>query len=95
MNDTDSVEILQKRKKPAEETQLTTLGWTAERDLLTSIVEVLAHIHATLIQVHSKEGKRPDVEPLRRPHTIVDRVEARQAWEEHRERVSKMLPAGR
>lgn len=74
---------------------MNTLGWTAERHLLATIVDTLGVIHATLVQVHSKEGKRPPVEPLRRPITIIDRIEAKQALAEHRERVRKMTPIDR
>lgn len=68
------------------------LGWTYERDLLTSILDSMAHLNATLIQVNSKDGQRPTVNPSPRPRTAIDRLEAREALEAHRQRVRMWAP---
>lgn len=66
-------------------------GWTYERELLTTVVDVLGQIHATLIQVNSENARRPVVEPMRRPKTALDRVEAKRSVAEHEERVRQWL----
>lgn len=68
------------------------LGWTPERELLTTICDLLAQLHATLIQVNTTNGRRPDVTPLRRPSTALDRIQAKADREAHRERVRLFLP---
>jgi hypothetical protein len=92
MNDEESIELLKQQTPADKPSDMDILGWTAERELLTTIVDVLAQIHATLIQVHSEGHKRPPVEPMRRPVTVLDKVEAKRAIEDHRELVRKLLP---
>jgi hypothetical protein len=66
-------------------------GWTTDHDLLTTVIDVLNSLHATLVQVNSEKGQRPDVKPMPRPETAIERVEAKQAIDEHLERVRKFL----
>ncbi len=70
------------------------LGWTAERDMLATIIDVLSEMHATLIQVNSKDAKRPSVVHMKRPESVLDKIELIQAREAHEERVRKFLPKG-
>lgn len=93
MSDADSVVELLERSG-TEPTTFGTLGWTYERELLTLIVDILNQMHATLVQVNSDNGKRPPVEPMRRPVTVLDKVEAQQGLLAHQERVRKFLPRG-
>lgn len=78
-----------------QEEQAATFGlrdWTYERELLTAVIDALNGIHATLIQVNSEGGKRPEVDPMRRPTTALDRLEARRAKEQHEQRVRLLRP---
>lgn len=68
------------------------VGWTTTHELLATVVDVLNHLLATLVQVHDEQGRRPDVSPMARPVTALDRVEARQARDAHRRRVAMMRP---
>lgn len=68
------------------------VDWTPERDLLTTIVDVLNQLHATLIAVNSEGGKRPDFKAMPRPYTAIGQVERDIAYEEHLERVRQFLP---
>ncbi len=68
------------------------LDWTYERELLTTVCDLLQQLHASFIQANSDGGKRPKVEPMPRPKTALDRLEARQVVEEHRSLVRLMLP---
>lgn len=67
-------------------------GWTTDHELLTTIIDILNHLHATLIQVNDEKGRRPDVQPMPRPITALAKVEVRQAVAHHRELVAKFLP---
>jgi hypothetical protein len=93
MEDGDSVTELLKRSG-AGPTTFGLLDWTYERELLTLIVDILNQTHATLVQAHSDDGKRPSVEMMKRPVTILNKVEAQQGLIEHQERVRKFLPRG-
>lgn len=68
------------------------VGWTYERELLTTICDLLLQLHATFIQANSEDGHRPPVDPMPRPKTALDRVEARMAREAHRQRVRLLRP---
>lgn len=94
LEDDDSVEQLLARTRDGDESKSTfgMQGWTYERELLTTIVDALGQLHATLIQVNSENGRRPDIPMLGRPRTAIDRVEKRQAWREHKRRVSMLIP---
>lgn len=89
MDDDRIVEELLGKGRPAG---LTLAGWTYERELLTTIVDVLNQLHATLIQVNSEKGDRPPVDALPRPKTALDRIQAQRAVREHRARVALMRP---
>lgn len=88
--DEESVEQILSRKD-ADETKpsIPLAGWTTDHDLLSTVVDVLNNLHATLIQVNSEKGQRPDVKPMRRPETAIDRVATRRDIEEHLDRVRK------
>lgn len=68
------------------------VGWTHERELLSTLIDAVRDMHATLIQVHSGGKDRPTMPLMRRPTTALDRVEARQLRVEHEQRVSMWLP---
>lgn len=53
---------------------LTLVDWTPERELLTSVAESVRDLHATLLAVNSKDGKRKAPPPLPRPRTAVERA---------------------
>lgn len=89
MDDEESVESILARG--GERASFGMQGWTYERELLTTVVDVLGQIHATLVQVNSENGRRPVVEPLKRPRTALDRVEAKRAVAEHEQRVRQWL----
>ena len=91
MEDGDSVVELLKRSG-TEPTTFGLLGWTHERELLTLIVDILNQTHATIVQANSDDGKRPAVEMMRRPVTILNKVAAQQEILDHQERVAKFLP---
>lgn len=91
MDDPESVqEILDRPGSKSKGIPL--VGWASEHDLLTTIIDVLNNVHATLIQVNDEKGRRPEVSPMPRPITAVTRVEAKQAIDEHRRRVAMMTP---
>jgi hypothetical protein len=94
MNDEESIELLRRQASEVKKPELSILGWTPERDLLATAVDVLNEMHATLIQINSKDAKRPPVVHMRRPVTALDRIEAKQIAEDHKERVRKFLPRG-
>jgi hypothetical protein len=80
-----SKELVDKPSKP------TTLGWTAELNLLATIVDVLSEVHATLIQINSEGHKRPTVAHVPRPVSVIDRIESKLAIAEHKKRVQAWL----
>ena len=89
MDDPESIEMMAQqvaadKKKTVRQTML---GWTTEVSLLATIIDVLSEMHATLIQVNSKDSRRPSVSHVRRPASALDRIEAKQALSEHRQRV--------
>lgn len=94
MQDEDAVnEMLRRQHRDDDKSvELGFLGWTPERDLLTTICDVLQQIHATLVQVNSENGQRPDVKPMVRPRGVIEKVEAKQALIDHRERVKLLTP---
>jgi len=75
--------------------RLSMAGWTPERDLLTTIAEILNEMHATLIQANSEKGKRPATERMPRPWTAFEKVAAKQAYDEHKQRVRLFLARSR
>lgn len=91
--DPESVEeILNRQRENGSKPSIPLAGWTTEHDLLTTIIDVLNNLHATLIQVNDERGRRPDVTPLPRPSTALEKVEAKQAIEVHRRLVAMALP---
>jgi vacuolar-type H+-ATPase subunit I/STV1 len=91
LKDEETAELLWDRAATDQPTTMDTVGWTPERELLTTIVDVLSEMHATLIQVNTKDGKRPPVERMSRPTSIFEKIEHKQAVEAHRERVRKLI----
>lgn len=91
MDDTESIELLAKQDPTDNPTRITALGWTAERELLATIIDVLSEMHATLIQVNSEGAKRPSVDHVRRPVNVMERIERKQALADHEALVSKMM----
>lgn len=92
MDDEESVAGLLDQEADREPGAFGLRDWTHERELLTAIVDQLGALHATLIQVNSDGGKRPEWEPMRRPKTALDRMEARRAKEAHEQRVRMLRP---
>lgn len=90
--DEESVAELLSTEDNDKKVEMSLAGWTTDHDLLSTIIDVLNHMHATLVQVNTENGKRPDVRPMQRPGTAIERVEARQALEEHRKRVAQWTP---
>lgn len=68
------------------------VDWTPERDLLTTIADILNQLHATLVAANSERGKRPDIDALPRPASVVEKVERRQIKELHNSIVAQFLP---
>jgi hypothetical protein len=92
MDDPESVDsILRSESDDEKKKGIPLAGWKIEHDLLSAIVDVLNNLHATLIQVNDEKGRRPDVQPMPRPTTAVEKVAARQAIEAHHERVAKLI----
>lgn len=93
MGDDESViEMLNRSVETS--TAFGTLDWTHERELLTLIVDVLNQLHATIIQANSEKGKRPAIDPMPRPVTVLNKIETQQSIAAHQERVKKFLPRG-
>jgi hypothetical protein len=90
MEDPESVERM--LRKSDKKNKIPLVGWRTEHDLLTTIIDLLNSMHATLIQVNDEKGRRPEVHPMPRPHTALTKVEAKQAIRQHFELVSKFLP---
>lgn len=90
MDDEDAVAALQ--AEPDGPSAFGMQGWTYERELLTTVVDVLGQLHASFIQANSDDGKRPKVEPMLRPRTALDRMRSRQVLEEHRNLVRLLRP---
>ncbi len=74
-----------------DEPKMSMVGWTAERELLATIVDVLTEFHATFIQANSEKNQRPPTERMPRPYTALKKVETKKAYQEHRERVAMFL----
>lgn len=91
VDDKESIELLAKQAPLEKPTKITAFGWTAERELLATIVDVLSEMHATLIQVNSEKGRRPAVEHVKRPTNVLDVIEHKQIMETHRELVAKLM----
>lgn len=90
--DEESMEqVLSQEDNAESKSAIPLAGWTTDHDLLTTVIDVLNSLHATLVQVNSEKGQRPDVKPMPRPETAIERVEAKQAIDEHLERVRKFL----
>lgn len=94
MSDEDSVaELLKRQSTDGDDAPpMSFVDWTPERDLLTTIGDILNQLHATLIAANSKNGDRPSTDPLPRPVSVVEKVERRQIIELHDDIVSKFLP---
>lgn len=94
MADEDSVaELLKRQSTDGDDAPpMSFVDWTPERDLLTTIADILNQLHATLVAVNSKKGDRPNIEPLPRPISVVEKVERKQIKEMHNDIVSKFLP---
>lgn len=91
----DEDTVRQSLNDDSEQRILSMAGWTPERELLATIVDVLTELHATLIQANSEKGKRPPVQHLPRPWTVIEKVETKKAVAEHRERVKLFLASSR
>lgn len=96
MDDPESVELISQEmhNRAGESQRPTMLGWTAELNLLATIVDVLSEMHATLIQINSEGNKRPTVVHIERPVTAIERVESKLAIVEHRRRVKAWTRRG-
>jgi hypothetical protein len=92
MEDPEAVERLMQRSSGGDKKGLTLVGWRTEHDLLTTIIDLLNHLHATLIQVNDEKGRRPDVTLMPRPGTALTKVEAKKAIQQHRDLVARFLP---
>jgi hypothetical protein len=93
LSDVDSVrELLARGDGDDEEPRLSFVDWTPERDLLTTIADILNGIHATLIQVNDERGRRPDIGALPRPTTVIEKVEKQQIIALHQSIVAQFLP---
>lgn len=94
MTDEDSVAELLKRQDidGDDAPPMSFVDWTPERDLLTTIADILNQLHATLVAVNSEKGKRPDIDPLPRPTSVVEKVEHKQIKELHNSIVAQFLP---
>lgn len=89
-NDEDVAELLERDGDAPARFGLR--GWTHERELLTTVADRVAQLNATLIAVNSEDGKGPDIDPLPRPSTAVERAEHRALKTRHKALVSKLLP---
>lgn len=89
MNDPEAVEELVKKSGKKE---MSLAGWKTEHDLLTTIIDVLNNLHASLIQVNDEKGRRPEVAPMPRPATALTKVESKHAMQQHLELVAKFRP---
>ncbi len=68
-------------------------GWTYERELLVGQSELLMSIRALLIGAKfSKSGKPPKVDPMPRPRTAADRVEAIQSRRKRDNLLGQLFP---
>lgn len=96
MNDSESVELISQNMKTDEgkSERPSSLGWTAELNLLATVVDVLSEMHATLIQINSEGNKRPTVAHIPRPASPVEKVEAKLAIIEHKRRVKAWTGKG-
>ncbi|MGQ0774545.1 MAG: hypothetical protein ACT4NY_09030 [Pseudonocardiales bacterium] len=65
--------------------------WTYERELLTDIAHAIRVLRATLIAVHSRNGKGPKVPPPVLPVTAWDRIERRRTLDRHEARKRALL----
>lgn len=91
--DEESVAEMMQRMS-GKDTSIPLVGWTTDHDLLSTIIDALNQLHATLVQVNTESGKRPDVAFTKRPDTAIARVEARRSIEAHRARVKMMTGRG-
>lgn len=64
--------------------------WTHERDLLSTLIDEVRLMHATLYSSHG--GKNFPFKPMPRPVTALQRVDRRQKLDRHRERVRLVIP---
>lgn len=94
MDDEKSVSELLATTKPDDDEPFVFgyTGWTYERELLTTVCDLLQQFHASFIQANSDKGTRPTVDPMPRPTTALDRVRARQVIENHYNLVALMRP---
>lgn len=67
-------------------------GWTPERSLLTALIDAVRHLTAVTVAVNSQDGKVPDVPPLPRPVTGIDRAEHRKRDRAREAFLAKLLP---
>lgn len=79
--------------EPARGKRFGMQGWTPERELLTSQAELLMSIRALLIGAKfSKSGKPPKVQPMPRPRTAADRVEAVRSRRKRQHLLGQLFP---
>lgn len=70
-------------------------GWTYERELLVGQTDLLMSIRSLLIGAKfSKSGKPPKVDPMPRPRTARDRIEAIQSRRKRQNLLGQLVPGG-
>jgi hypothetical protein len=68
------------------------VGWTAERELLTGLLDAVQQMHATLIAANSERGRRPEVPKPHRPRTLVDDLRLRRDRDEAQQVIDMFSP---
>lgn len=64
--------------------------WTYERELLSTLIDEVRSMHATLYTAHG--GKDFPFTPTPRPRTALDRIERRERYARHEQRIKLVLP---
>lgn len=92
----DYAEQMLEAQRQAEEQQKkrTMLGYSDVLDALYNIADRLGALYSVTIAVNSENGKAPDVAPMPRPETAVDRIRDKKFMQRHRGRVAKLLSRG-
>lgn len=73
-DDPEMAPRLARLQEEAGERDMTLIGWTHERELLTGLIDSVRQLTSVLIGVNSKTGKGPKVPPSPRPRTATDRA---------------------
>jgi hypothetical protein len=70
-------------------------SWTQEASLLAMLVEEMRAMKTILIKVNSKQGSAaPEVQPVQRPRSAWQKIEAEARLAKHAHLVSRLLPGG-